>query len=52
MGALLFFDLTEAESFKNSKNWLSEIENHTEEGIKIMLVGNKLDLIEEDASKR
>lgn len=52
VGALLFFDLTDAESFKNTKKWLSEIENHTEEGIKIMLIGNKLDLIEEDPSSR
>ncbi|KAL4454133.1 hypothetical protein ABPG73_009950 [Tetrahymena malaccensis] len=52
VGALLFFDLTELESFKNTKKWLQEIENHTEEGIKIMLIGNKLDLIEEDPSQR
>lgn len=52
MGALLFFDLTEPESFKNTKKWLQEIESHTEDGIKIMLIGNKLDIVEEDASKR
>lgn len=48
----MFFDLTEPESFKNTKKWLSEIESHTEDGIKIMLIGNKLDLIEEDPSQR
>lgn len=52
VGALLFFDLTEVESFRNAQKWLKEIENHTEEGIKIMLIGNKLDLVEENPSLR
>ncbi|EGR30779.1 Ras family protein, putative [Ichthyophthirius multifiliis] len=52
VGALLFFDLCDYQSFLNSKKWLKEIENHTEEGIKIMLIGNKLDLIEENPINR
>ena len=45
-GALLFYDITDESSFKNIKNWLEAICKHTDEGIVIMLVGNKLDLVE------
>ena len=33
-------------------SWLHEIKDHTDEGIVIMLIGNKHDLVQEDPSKR
>lgn len=44
--------MTDEESYKNTKEWLNEINEHTEEGIVIMLIGNKLDLIQENPSLR
>ena len=47
-GALLFYDLTDRHSFDNVLDWLNLIYEHTEEGIIVMLIGNKYDLIEGD----
>lgn len=52
VGALLFYDLTEEQSFRNTEEWLKEIQEHTEEGIVILLIGNKYDLVEENPSER
>ena len=52
VGALLFFDLTDRTSFENTISWLREIKDHTEEGIVVMLVGNKYDLVTENPSTR
>jgi len=52
VGALLFYDLTDKTSFENAADWLREIHDHTEEGIVIMLIGNKYDLVLEDPSAR
>jgi len=32
--------------------WLNLIHEHTEEGIVVMLIGNKYDLVKDDPSKR
>jgi GTPase SAR1 family protein len=52
VGALLFYDLTDEESYRNTTEWLKEINEHTEEGIIIMLIGNKIDLVQEKPSDR
>lgn len=44
MGILLIYDITKRESFENLERWLKEIEDHSEQGVTISLVGNKLDL--------
>ena len=49
---MLFYDLTDKTSFQNTANWLREIHDHTEEGIVIMLIGNKYDLVLENPSVR
>ncbi|CAD8092201.1 unnamed protein product [Paramecium primaurelia] len=51
-GALLFYDLSDKNSFDNVLNWRQEIIQYTEDSIVIMLVGNKLDLIQENFSNR
>mmetsp|Transcript_90791 Transcript_90791/g.126115 ORF Transcript_90791/g.126115 Transcript_90791/m.126115 type:complete len:180 (-) Transcript_90791:438-977(-) len=52
VGALLFYDVTDYNTFKDTLNWLREIKDHTDDGIVIMLIGNKADLVKEDPSKR
>lgn len=51
-GALLFFDITKYESYKNVEKWINEVEKYTEEGIRIMLLGNKIDLVNIDENSR
>jgi len=44
-GIVLMFDLTSQASYDNIKNWLTQIKENTNEKIKIILVGNKCDVI-------
>ena len=44
LGALLVYDITKEQSFKNIEKWISEVKEHAEPDIVLMLVGNKLDL--------
>eukprot|EP00826_Nyctotherus_ovalis_P037069 TRINITY_DN3355_c0_g1_i1.p2 TRINITY_DN3355_c0_g1~~TRINITY_DN3355_c0_g1_i1.p2 ORF type:complete len:191 (-),score=49.28 TRINITY_DN3355_c0_g1_i1:186-758(-) len=46
-GALLVFDMTRPETFKNVKTWLQEVHENSNSGISLMLVGNKSDMVEE-----
>ena len=46
-GVLLVYDVTNRETFLKTKNWLNEIKSNSPEGTKIMLVGNKNDLIDQ-----
>jgi Ras-related protein Rab-1A len=44
-GIIIVFDITNRNSFDNIRNWIYEINNHSENTCNI-LVGNKLDLID------
>ena len=44
IGALIVFDLTNEESFKNVENWLQEVEENTSSSIVKILIGNKSDI--------
>lgn len=44
VGALLVYDITKYDTFKNCERWLSELRDHADQNIVIMLVGNKSDL--------
>jgi len=44
-GFIVLYDVTDQESFNNVKQWLHEIDRYASENIKIILVGNKSDLI-------
>ncbi|MFX0092633.1 MAG: Rab family GTPase, partial [Candidatus Hodarchaeota archaeon] len=44
-GALLIFDVTRKDTFDNIKHWMNEISKHAE-NISVILVGNKIDLVE------
>ena len=43
-GILLFYDITDRDSFKNLNHWLYGIEKIVNKNVKILLIGNKIDL--------
>ncbi len=45
-GAILVYDVTNKDSFKQISRWLEEIKNNTGKDLKVMLIGNKNDLID------
>ena len=45
--AIVIFDLTEQNTFNDLKKWVKDIKNYGEKNIEILIVGNKLDLIEQ-----
>ena len=42
-GIILTYDVTDANSFKNIRNWIKQIEANAQTSVKIVLVGNKCD---------
>ncbi|KAJ3449312.1 ras-related protein rab11 [Anaeramoeba flamelloides] len=46
VGALLVYDTTKYESFVNVEEWLEELRSNIDNDILILLVGNKIDLVE------
>jgi len=44
VGALLVYDIAKTQSFENVQTWLSELRDHADRDIVVMLVGNKTDL--------
>ncbi len=43
---MLVYDITKEQSFANLRGWLDNLKSHAEQDICIMLVGNKLDLVQ------
>ena len=52
VGALLVYDISLKESFLNTQRWLMELKQFAEPDCVIMLVGNKLDLVNTNKSRR
>lgn len=52
VGALLVYDVTRQSTFQNCLKWLEELRQNAEPNVIIMLVGNKVDLVEKDPSAR
>ena len=52
LGALIVYDITRRQTFENVKFWLDSLLAQSESSISLMLVGNKLDLVEEEPKKR
>jgi len=52
VGALLVYDVTKQSSFQNCSKWMDELRQNAEPDIAIMVVGNKVDLVEKDPSCR
>ena len=51
-GALVVYDLTHRETFNKVSEWLSDLPNLTQTDTKVTLVGNKLDLVENNSNAR
>ena len=51
MGIVLVYDVTDANSFKNIRNWMKNIEQHASTSVVKGLVGNKSDVSERVISK-
>ena len=47
-GVILMYDLTRQESFDNLKDWLREIKQNSDPETVIYVVGNRLDLAEDE----
>lgn len=45
-GILLVFDLSDRSTFNHVENWMKQIKNKADEKVAILLVGNKMDLLE------
>jgi len=45
-GIIVVYDVTDAESFNNVKQWLNEIDRYACENVNKLLVGNKADLVQ------
>ncbi|GAJ23878.1 unnamed protein product, partial [marine sediment metagenome] len=45
--ALLVFDLTREQTYTETRKWLTEIRQFARENIPFVLIGNKVDLIED-----
>merc|ERR1712110_399085 len=43
-GVILVYDVTDATSFANCRNWIQEISRYAGPDVEIMLVGNKCDM--------
>ena len=48
LGFLIVYDVTNRSSFDKAQNWLQMILDQAKEEVCFMLVGNKVDLVEED----
>ena len=51
-GVIIVYDITNKKSFDKIENWLLRIKKHCDRDCLIMVVGNKLDILNEDPSKR
>ena len=47
LGVLVIYDVTSRESFMNLDTWMDEIYGYVDQSIEIVLIGNKIDLVEE-----
>ena len=52
LGCLIVYDVTNRKTFNNVKYWLQSLLDSAEQDICIMLVGNKVDLVEDDQKLR
>ncbi|KZV66542.1 ras-domain-containing protein [Peniophora sp. CONT] len=46
-GCLLVYDVTSRQSFTNARSWLADVRQHADPHLTCILVGNKVDLVEE-----
>lgn len=44
---ILVYDITERKSFENISGWISQVKEYADEGVQLVLVGNKCEVAEE-----
>ncbi|KAK9702288.1 GTP-binding protein [Basidiobolus ranarum] len=49
MGIIVVFDVTDERSFNNVRNWIKNVEQHANEGVSKILIGNKCDIEDKKA---
>jgi small GTP-binding protein len=52
VGALLVYDVTKRATFMNTQRWLKELREFAEPDCIVMLIGNKIDLVERNNKRR
>merc|ERR1719163_2185741 len=52
VGAMLVYDASKQSTFQNCAKWMEELKQNAEPDVVIMLVGNKIDLFEENPEVR
>ena len=52
VGALLVYDLTDRDSFEQLDHWLKELRDNCNEHCQVVLVANKVDLVNEEPNLR
>jgi GTPase SAR1 family protein len=52
MGILLVYDISDANSFTNVRNWMRQIDSNASENVNRILIGNKADVDSEKAGDR
>jgi len=50
-GALLVYDVTKRETFRNVARWVRELRDHAPRDIVVILIGNKIDLVESNPNQ-
>ncbi len=46
-GVIMVYDVTKRESFQNLESWLTDIKQYADANVGIILVGNKIDLVDQ-----
>ena len=47
-GVIVAYDVTSEASFKNVRNWMTSVQEGTDEGTIMMVIGNKMDLVDDE----
>ncbi|CAG5132489.1 unnamed protein product, partial [Candidula unifasciata] len=50
-GVIVMYDVTVEATFTSVRNWMSSVQENVEPGTVLMLIGNKLDISEDDAKR-
>jgi GTPase SAR1 family protein len=48
---LVVFDVTDPDSFEQLKHWVEEVKNNSQKNSRIIIIGNKIDLLADRADK-
>ena len=50
-GVVVMYDVTSESSFRSVRNWMTSVQDGTEEGTVLLVVGNKMDLVANDGNR-